>query len=296
MFRFPSVLALMIAVAFGATLMQSAFRAPGAHETSAPSAAGQTQPNGVTFAVIPQFDPRKLGAIWTPVITELAARSGVRLSLVIPATMSEFQHGLAAGRYDFVYANPYQLLREADRQGYRPLVRDAEPLRGILVVRADSRVNSPAALDGKVLAVPSQNAVAASLLLRAELERGFQVRVKLLDAKTHGGAFLAVAGHDADAGGGADKTFRDLDPLIKGALKVIHTTGEIPPHAIAAHPRVPAHIAEAIRQAFLKLGTAPEGRAMLAKVQMRQPVPASMDEYRPLTDWHLERYWIDDTD
>ncbi|HNH35553.1 MAG TPA: PhnD/SsuA/transferrin family substrate-binding protein, partial [Rhodocyclaceae bacterium] len=138
-----------------------------------------------TLAVVPQYEQRKLHAIWKPIADEVAKRTGYEIRLVATLTVPDFERELGRGTYDFVYANPYHILRESGHQGYIPLVRDKVPLRGVLVVAKDSPVKELAELDGKVLAIPSFNAVGASLLIRADLERLYRVRMTPLNAKTH---------------------------------------------------------------------------------------------------------------
>lgn len=247
-----------------------------------------------SFGVVPQFEQRKLFAIWKPIVDELSKRSGVQLKLVATLTVPEFEHGLETGGFDFCYANPYHILREAKRQGYVPLVRDAVPLEGILVVTKASPIRSVAELDGKTLAIPSPNAVGASLLLRSDLENIHRVRMSPLNVKTHSSVYLNVATGLADAGGGVQKTLEEQAPAVRDALRILYTTRSIPSHPISAHPRVPKTVREAVRKALLELAATPAGRTLLAEVPMNQAVAASMDDYVPMLDWKLDRYWVEE--
>jgi len=248
-----------------------------------------------TFAVVPQFEQRKLHAIWKPIVDEVARRSGIGLTLVATLTVPEFERELANGTFDFTYTNPYQILRESRQQGYVPLVRDNVPLTGILVVAKDGPVRSVAQLDGKTLAVPSPNAIGASLLLRADLEQIHNVRMKMLNVNTHSSVYLNVANGLADAGGGVQKTLAEQDENIRNALRVLYTTRDIPSHPVSSHPRVPGPAREAVRKALLDMAATAEGRALLAEVPMTQAVGASMDDYQPMRKWGLEKYWVEKT-
>lgn len=245
-----------------------------------------------TFAVVPQFEQRRLFAVWRPIVDEVEKRSGVRLKLVATLTVPEFEKEVSAGTFDFLYANPYHIMRESGGQGYIPLVRDSIPLRGIVVVRKDSPVRGIADLEGKVLAVPSPNAIGASILIRADLERIYHVRVKMLNAKTHSSAYIHVITRKADAGGGVEKTLAEQEPSVRESLRVIYTTREIPSHPVAAHPRVPAAAREKIRRAFLDIGSTPSGQALLADVPMKQVVVTSIDDYLVMRNWGLDSYWV----
>ena len=65
-------------------------------------------------------------------------------------------------------------------------------------------------LQGKLIAVPSLTALGASLLLRAELDQKYQVRPRVVVAKTHSSVFLHVLNGFADAGGSVQKALAEL--------------------------------------------------------------------------------------
>lgn len=246
-----------------------------------------------TFAVVPQFEQRKLHAIWKPIVDEVAKRSGVQLKLEATLTVPEFERELAKGTFDFTYTNPYQILRESRQQGYIPLVRDSVPLNGILVVAKDSPVRNVAELNGKTLAVPSPNALGASLMLRADLKQIHHVDMTMLNVKTHSSVYLNVANGLADAGGGVQKTLAEQDDGIRQALRVLYTTRDMPSHPVSAHPRVPKSVRELLRKTLIDMGKHHDGQALLAEVPMTQPVAASIKDYKPMQKWGLEKYWVE---
>lgn len=246
-----------------------------------------------TLGVVPQFEQRKLFAVWRPIIDELSRRSSVKLKLVATLSVPEFERELSRGQFDFVYTNPYHILREGNHQGYLPLVRDQAPLRGIIVVAKDSAIQSPAELNGQQLAIPSMNALGASLLVRADLERIFKVKVQPVNAKTHSSVYLHVANALVAAGGGVEKTFNEQDASIRDLLRVLYVTREMPSHPVSAHPRVPEHVRLAVQKALLEMATTESGRALLAKVPMQHPIPTTMQDYQPMRAWGLDQYWVD---
>jgi hypothetical protein len=158
-----------------------------------------------SFGVVPQFEPRKMFGIWQPIIDELQKRTGHRFNLVVTLTVADFEKELEKGSLDFVYGNPYHILRVNAKQGYIPLVRDRNPLRGIVLVRKDSALRNLKELDGKTLAVPSPNALGASLMVRTDLERLYGVRMKMVNVRTHSSVYLNVLNGLVDAGGGVEK-------------------------------------------------------------------------------------------
>jgi len=243
------------------------------------------------FGVVPQFEQRKLYAIWEPVIRELEKRTGLTFKLATTLNIQDFEMEFVQGSFDFVYMNPYHVLKANNSQGYIPLVRDKTPLRGILVVQKDGPVQKIPDLNGKVVAFPSPNALGASLLMRADLERLHHVSVKPLYVKTHSSVYLHVVKGLTAAGGGVEKTLQEQEQAIRDSLRVIYTTRDMPSHPVAAHPRVPQGYREKVRQALLELGKSREGRELLSKIPVRQVIPASMDDYSVMLGWGLESYW-----
>ena len=243
-----------------------------------------------TFGVVPQFEQRRLYAIWNPIIAELARRTGLRFRLVTTLTIEDFEKEFVRGGFDFVYMNPYHVLKA---RGCLPLVADASPLRGILVVRRDSPVRKVAELEGQTIAFPSPNALGASLLMRADLERLHHIAFKTLYVKTHSSVYLHVIKGLAAAGGGVEKTLTEQEPAIRESLRVLYTTRAMTSHPVSAHAHVPAAVRERVRQALLAMDVTPEGRALLAKIPTRKLVPVSRGDYESMRDWGLDAYWVD---
>ena len=262
------------------------------HFSLALGANGAQAAESYTFAVVPQFEQRKLFAIWKPIIDELSQRTGLNIVLSTTLSIPAFEQELDKGSHDFVYTNPYHLLKAHDSQGYLPLVRDAAPLRGILVVKKDSSLRSPSELNGKELAIPSPNALGASLLLRADLENLYKARVKMMNVRTHSAVYINVLTGVVEAGGGVEKTLQEQSPNVQEGLKVLYTTREMPSHPIAAHPRVPAQVREQVRKALLDISASPSGAALLSSVPITKAVATSIADYSIMKSWGLEKYWV----
>ncbi len=254
------------------------------------TARAEAQPT-YSFGVVPQFEQRKLHATWKPIVDDLEKRTGLKFNLVTTLKIQDFEKAIARGEFDFIYVNPYHIVQVHKAQGYIPLVADKSPLRGILVVRKDSPVQKPAELDGQTVAFPSPNALAASMLVRADLEQVQHISITPLYVTTHSSVYLHVAKGLAAAGGGVEKTLQEQDDAIRDQLRVIYTTRSCPSHPIAAHPRVPKKDREKVRKALLAMATSPEGREMLQKIPVQQLIPVDYDAYAVMQKWGLEKYW-----
>lgn len=243
-----------------------------------------------TFGVVPQFEQRKTFAIWSPILAELGKRTGLSFELVTTPTIPAFEKLYNEGNVDFAYMNPYYMVE--NHQGYIPLVRDDNPIVGILVVRKDSPYKAPADLEGKEVAFPSPNAIGASLLIRADLARQFHVNIVPRYVKSHSSVYIHVAQGLTAGGGGVVKTMEEQKPEIKDTLRVLYTTRSIPSHPVSAHPRVPKKVREAVREALLALAATPEGKALLDEVPMGKPVAAYAKDYDPMRSYGLEDMFV----
>jgi len=75
-------------------------------------------------------------------------------------------------------------------------------------------------------------------------------------------------------------------------LRVIHRTRGVAPHPLAVLPEIPAEIRERVRAAMLAMGKTEEGRKLLARIPIDKIGPASMDDYLPLKQMGLERFYV----
>lgn len=224
-----------------------------------------------TVGIVPQFDSRKINAIWRPVLDKLQVETGYKFTLKGSPGISDFEHKFSRGDFDFAYMNPYHLLSAYKTQGYQPIARDVlQSLYGIVVVRADSPITTVKQLHNKVVAFPSANAMGASLMVRAELLDTHQVQVIPKYVSSHSSVYLNVALGQVIAGGGVQKTLGQQSDELKNHLRVLLRTGEVASHPISAHPRVPGEAQEKVRNALLEMGKTPHGQALLAKIPIKR--------------------------
>ena len=200
-----------------------------------------------SFAIVPQFEPVKLAAIWMPILKELEKRTGLQFKMVGPSRIPEFETEFELGRYDFAYMNPYHVLMANDTQHYQPIVRDgSRKLFGIVVTANVSPINDLNDLQGKTIAFPAPNSLGASLMVRADLARN-HVDFQTMWAQTHTSAYLNAALGVVDAAGGVMSTLQQESQSLRDKLKIIYETQRISPHPVVAHPRVDPADREKVR-------------------------------------------------
>ena len=249
--------------------------------------------NTYSVGVVPQFETRRISQIWQPVLDEVSRLSGEKLELKSSSNIPQFENQLNAGEFDFAYMNPYHALVANEKQGYKPLLRDnGRSLFGIIVVKKDSPIQAVSQLDGQTVAFPAPNALGAALLPRAEFDRNFNIKVDELYVKSHSSVYLNVLLGKAAAGGGVQKTLSQQPDIIRNQLRILHKTSKVPPHPLSAHPRVDKSVQDKVKAAFLELGNSEEGRALLKKIPMKKIGSASMDDYAPLREMGLDKYYV----
>ncbi|MFT6103003.1 MAG: phosphonate transport system substrate-binding protein, partial [Candidatus Endobugula sp.] len=108
-----------------------------------------------SFGVVPQQSAQRLANLWGPVFAYVSKETGVKLQFKTAKNIPEFEKRLMAGDYDFAYMNPYHFTIFNQNPGYRAVaVRKGQPIKGIIVVRKDSAIQSLEELEGQTLAFP----------------------------------------------------------------------------------------------------------------------------------------------
>lgn len=256
-----------------------------------PGAAQTTASQTYSLSVVPQFTPGDISLRWTPLLNKLAQDTGVRLELSVAKNIPKFESGFLESGPDFVYLNPYHMVMAKRTHGYMPLARGGKPLQGILVVDRDSPYQRLSDLSGKLLAFPAPNAFGASLYMRALLAEKEHLTIQPAYVGSHQNVYRHVLAGMAQAGGGVMSTLNREPQAVRDRLRVLYTTPGVPPHPLAAHPRVPKEIRDQVRDWLLRLAQDEKGQTMLVAVGLAQIQPASYaEEYGPLEGYRLERY------
>jgi phosphonate transport system substrate-binding protein len=236
-------------------------------------------PASLTFGVVPQQSASTLAQLWTPILQYLSKQTGYSLPFKTAPDIPEFERRLAAGEYDLAYMNPYHYTVFHRSPGYQAFAKEKDRrIQGILVVRKDSPYQRPEDLAGQTLVFPAPAAFAASVLPRVSLTRqGIAFTAKYV--ASHDSVYLAVAKGLYPAGGGIKRTFDTIAPETRDQLRILWTTDAYTPHAIAAHPRVPAAVVRKVQEAMTAMHQDPQGRALLEASGFQGIAPAQDAEW-----------------
>ena len=213
----------------------------------------------LTFGIVPQQSASRLARMWAPLLQRLSQELGIRVKFETSKDIPTFEACLAAGAYDLAYMNPVHYTIFSDAVGYQALAHQSKKrLRGLIVVRKDSPIQTLDDLNGSEVAFPSPGAFGASVVPRAEM-RARGVRFSPNYVKSHDSVYRAVIAGLMPAGGGVLRTFNSIKPEMRDQLRIVYKTEAYTPHAIAAHADLPEALRRQIQDLLMTISEqAPE--------------------------------------
>lgn len=242
--------------------------------------------------VVPQFPATEIHATWSKLLDGIQGQGLPKIELIFAKDITEFESEFLAGNADLIYCNPYHMVMAKKAQGYVPLVRDSEPLTGILIAPKNSELASIQKLEdlnGKTLLFPSPNAFGASLFMRALLTREKGIKFVTKYVKTHPNVIRGVVRGEGQAGGMVSSTLLAESQELQDKVTIVYETPPVPPHPIAAHPRVDTATQEALSKAILN--HIQRNKSVGAAIQMSNPIRASYKkDYQSLEKLGLEAF------
>lgn len=239
-----------------------------------PGWALANEPATYHFGVINQRSLALTAEFWNPILDHAGQRAGVRLRLKMGKTAPETTAQSVNGEHDFVYSN-HLFTPERQRLGFRAIARfDTPPVRGALVVPADSPAQGLRDLSGKNVVFPSPEAFLGYHLPIQELRRA-RVPVQEQFAGNQEGAMARLRSGAAQAAGVSLAVMDSYARRENYSYRILWTSQEYLDIPVMAHPRVPKHVAEAVRNAFADMRHDAPGREVLARsaaaVGQKQP-------------------------
>lgn len=212
-----------------------------------------TDARTLTFGIVPQQSASRLARMWAPLMDRLGSELGISIRFETTKDIPTFEACLAAGAYDIAYMNPVHYTVFSEAAGYRALAHQSgKRLRGLIVVRKDSAIQSLADLEGAQVAFPSPGAFGASVVPRAEL-RGRGISIEPHYVKSHDSVYRAVIAGLMPAGGGVLRTFHAISDEMRDQLRIIYETEGYTPHAIAARSDLPDPLRQQIQSLLMDI-------------------------------------------
>lgn len=219
------------------------------------------------FGVFPQLSPRVMAETYQPVAEYLGESIGRPVSLESAPDFFTFHTRTVAQEYDLVLTAPHLAWLAWKEGGYRPILIYKEPVKGLVVVRADSPCRQLADLRGKTIAIPDPNAVVnlrmAKIFANAGLGLGRELAVTEVGSHTNAAAYASEGRSDAAIVGLIP--FLRLSKEARDNLRVIVETPALPSLVFLVSPGTTVEGERTITRAMEKFMRDEPGRAFLRK-------------------------------
>lgn len=215
-----------------------------------------------TFGVLNQRAVTLTAEYWNPILKYVGDKAGVTLQLRMTKTGQENFAAIGRGEFDIVYSNHIFSPANAPA-GYRVFAHPIEErIQGQLVVLDDAPIKSLADLEGKEVAFPSPNAFVGYLApMDALLRAG--VNVKAVFAGNQEGAMAQLKAGRVIAAGVNSQIMSEFAQRENFKYRALWHSDKFHNLPIAAHPRVPAEVVAALREAFAGMVKDAPGKKIL---------------------------------
>jgi len=221
----------------------------------------------LVLGVFPSMTAKQTIEIYRPLASALEKH--LRRSVVVYSArdFTTFVARTRQGEYDILLTAPHLAWLARQDTGYRPLLKYAQPVRGLLVVRSDSPFDEPDKLRGRTIAMADPIALAV-LAIQAELaahglKRGIDYRTS--DSGTHTNAVLQVINGRVDAAVLGLHPYNLTPPELRQQLRVLAESPPLSSLMYLTHPRLREAEAQAVRNALLRFAATPEGQAFMQR-------------------------------
>lgn len=240
------------------------------------------------FGVHPQRNPKKLRAVFGPLVNYLNSHvQGAHFVFEASRNFSAFDQKLAERQFDFTLPNPYGTVKAID-SGYQVFgqMGNENDLRGLIIVRRDSNIKTVADLKGKSLSFPAPTAFGATLLPKYFLySQGLSVNkdIKSLYVGSMESSLMNIYQGNVAAGTAYPPAWRDFiksQPQAAADLKVMWETEPMPDNSLMARDDMPTALVERVAQALFNMHHTAEGRAVLARMDLSQFKAAENSDYQ----------------
>lgn len=228
-------------------------------------ACGADKP--LSFGVFPHLTARQTIETYRPLADVLEKHLQRQVVIYTARNFKTFVERTRQGEYDILLTAPHLAWLARQDAGYRPLLKYAQPVHGLLVVRSDSPFAVPDALRGRTIATPDPLAVVVMALQVELAAHGLRHNVdyQTLDSGTHRNAVMQVIKGRADAAMLGLHAYNLLPPELHPKVRVLAKTPPLSSLMYLTHPRLHDAEAQTVRKALLEFSARPEGLAFMQR-------------------------------
>ncbi len=217
----------------------------------------------LSFGVIPYVSAGPLIQTQSPLKQYIAKVLGKPVNLVTAPDFRTFLDRTQKGEYDILFTAPHFGRLAEERDGYKSIVMTSHHVQGSFLARKDSPIKSLDDLNGKTVMIAQRLSMLFQLADATLQKKGLidGKNITIIETRTHNNALYAPMRDEADASVTGVLIWHLLGQEFKDKLKVIGTTEKAPGFLLLVHPRMTAEIQNKLKDALLKFGGTPEGKA-----------------------------------
>jgi phosphonate transport system substrate-binding protein len=226
-------------------------------------ACGADKP--LSFGVFPHLTARQTVETYRPLADVVEKHLQRQVVIYSARDYKTFVERTRQGEYDILLTAPHLAWLARQEAGYRPLLKYVQPVRGLLVVKSDSPLDSLGALRGRTIATADPLALVA-LALHAELAaKGLRrgIDYQTTNSGTHLNAAMQVINGRTDAAMVGLHPYTLMPPELRRQVRVLAETPSLSSLMYLAHPRLGDAEAQAVREALREFAASPAGQAFM---------------------------------
>lgn len=219
------------------------------------------------LGVFPSMTAMQTIAIYRPLASALEKHLQRRVAVYSARDFKTFVARSRQGEYDILLTAPHLAWLARQDNGYRPLLKYTQQVRGLLVVKSDSPIDRPEALRGRTIAMADPIALAV-LAIQTELAaHGLRqdIDYHTTDSGTHTNAVIQVINGRVDAAALGLHPYNLLPSETRLKLRVLAETPPLSSLMYLTHPRLRDSEAQAIRNALQNFTATPEGKKFMQR-------------------------------
>ena len=217
------------------------------------------------FGVFPSMTAKQTVELYQPLARLMEKRLRRRVVIYSARDFKTFVERTRQGDYDILLTAPHLAWLARQDAGYRPLLKYAQPVRGLLVVKSTSPYRVADDLRGQTIATPDAIAV-VTLAVQADMAaHGLRRNVdyQTIEYGTHLNAVMQVIQGRAAAAMVGLHPYRLLPDELRQQLRILIETAPLSSLMYLTHPRLRDQEANAIRNALLDFAATPEGKVFM---------------------------------
>jgi phosphonate transport system substrate-binding protein len=224
--------------------------------------AGAQERKTYAFSPVNQYGINLTAAYWNPILDYVSAKSGVNLTLKIGRTSADTTSFVLANEVEFVFTN-HLFSPEREKMGWQVLARrNAPPIKGELVVPADSPITSVAQLAGQDVGFPGPEAFISYKVPYAYL-LGKGIAINVVFGGNMDAALTQMWSGKVKAVGGNSQLIEGYAARENRKYRVLWTSEPFHDLALMASSRVPERDRKAVAAAFVGMADDPKGKEIL---------------------------------